>query len=214
MAQKKIKNTVQKKSTTKTISKKTKTLASKKKTSSAKKKEKVVFVSGGFDPVHIGHVRMFKEARALGSRLVVVINNDHWIKLKKGHAFMPDYERKEIIEAFSYVDEVRLSSHVEGTTDMSISEDLRKIRPHIFAKGGDRHSGNIPETPVCEEIGCTIVNDIGYGGKVQSSSWLIAKSKEMMEETKKQNAKKQVKSVAKKSTKKAVKKPTNKAGKK
>ena len=194
MAKKKTTKTAQKKTTTKvskTISKKVKTVASKKKTSSAKKKnKKVVFVSGGFDPVHIGHVRMFKEAKALGHKLIVVINNDHWIKLKKGHAFMPDYERKEIIEAFESVDEVYLSSHKEGTTDMSISEDLRKFRPHIFAKGGDRHSGNIPETPVCEEIGCTIVNDVGYGGKVQSSSWLIAKSKEMMEKTKKKMVKK------------------------
>jgi D-beta-D-heptose 7-phosphate kinase/D-beta-D-heptose 1-phosphate adenosyltransferase len=200
-----VKKVVQKQSTRK-VSKKHVVVQKKQAPKQVKKQKKVVFVSGGFDPVHIGHVRMFREARALGDKLIVVVNNDHWIRLKKGYAFMPDYERKEIIESFESVDEVYLSSHVEGTTDMSISEDLRKFRPHIFAKGGDRHSGNIPETPVCEEIGCKIVNDVGYGGKVQSSSWLIAKSKEMMEETKKKQAKKQAKKVVKKVTKKVSKK--------
>ncbi len=142
-------------------------------------KKIVVAVSGGFDPVHIGHVRMFNEAKKLGHHLVVILNNDNWLRLKKGYVFMPENERKEIIEAFEAVDEVVISSHEENTTDISICNDLRKIRPHIFAKGGDRHSGNIPETPVCKEIGCTIVNDIGQGGKVQSSSWLVNKAKEV-----------------------------------
>ena len=142
------------------------------------KSKKIVMVSGGFDPVHIGHVRLFQEARKLGDELIVVINNDSWLKLKKGYAFMPAHERKEIIEAFGVVDRVILSSHKKNTKDMSISEDLRSIRPHIFAKGGDRHRGNIPisEVLVCEEIGCTIVSDIGFGGKIQSSSKLIKKS--------------------------------------
>ena len=132
-------------------------------------------VSGGFDPIHIGHIRMFKEAKKLGDELVVLINNDNWLRFKKGYVFMPQEERKEMIEAFEIVDKVVLSSHKEGTEDISINEDLRIIRPHIFAKGGDRHSGNIPEAEVCREIGCEIVNDVGHGGKVQSSSWLVNK---------------------------------------
>jgi D-beta-D-heptose 7-phosphate kinase/D-beta-D-heptose 1-phosphate adenosyltransferase len=146
-----------------------------KKKSPAKKTKKVVMVSGGFDPVHIGHVRLFKEAKKLGDELVVVINNDNWLKLKKGYVFMPEHERKEIIEAFEAVDRVILSKHKKNTKDISISEDLRVLRPHIFAKGGDRHRGNIPtpEVLVCEEIGCQIVNDVGFGGKVQSSSELV-----------------------------------------
>lgn len=145
------------------------------KKSSAKKSRRVVMVSGGFDPVHIGHVRLFQEAKKLGDELVVVINNDNWLKLKKGYVFMPEHERKEIIEAFHAVDRVVLSSHQKNTKDISISKDLRSIRPHIFAKGGDRHRGNIPtpEVLVCEEIGCVIVNDVGFGGKVQSSSDLV-----------------------------------------
>lgn len=135
-------------------------------------------VSGGFDPVHIGHVRLFNEAKKLGDELVVVINNDNWLRLKKGYVFMPQHERKEIIEAFEAVDRVILSSHKEDTTDISISEDLRTLRPHIFAKGGDRHTGNLPtpEVMVCSEIGCAIVNDVGWGGKVQSSSELVKKA--------------------------------------
>lgn len=134
-------------------------------------------VSGGFDPVHIGHVRMFEEARRLGDELVVVLNNDNWLRLKKGFVFMPENERKEIIEAFQAVDRVVLSSHKKNTKDISISREIRSIRPHIFAKGGDRHVGNIPtpEVLVCQEIGCEIVNDVGFGGKVQSSSDLVKK---------------------------------------
>lgn len=136
-------------------------------------------VSGGFDPVHIGHVRLFKEAKKLGDELVVVINNDNWLKLKKGYVFMPEHERKEIIEAFEPVDRVILSGHTPGTKDISISKDILALRPHIFAKGGDRHVGNIPspEVLVCDEIGCKIVNDVGFGGKVQSSSELVKKAR-------------------------------------
>ena len=137
-------------------------------------------VSGGFDAVHIGHVRMFEEAKKLGDELIVLLNNDNWLKLKKGYVFMPESERKEIIEAFEAVDRVVLTSHKKNTKDISISKDLLAIRPHIFAKGGDRHSGNIPtpEVLVCGKIGCKIVNDIGFGGKVQSSSELVKKAKE------------------------------------
>jgi len=146
-------------------------------TAKKSKKKKIVMVSGGFDPVHIGHVRLFHEAKKLGDELVVVINNDNWLKLKKGYVFMPEHERKEIIEAFHPVDRVILSSHEEGTNDISISKDILALRPHIFAKGGDRHAGNIPspEVLVCNEIDCVIVNDVGFGGKVQSSSELVKK---------------------------------------
>src|SRR3989344_4107394 len=124
------------------------------KKSSPQKTKKVIMVSGGFDPVHIGHVRLFNEAKKLGDELVVVINNDHWLKLKKGYVFMPEHERKEIIEAFEAVDIVLLSSHKKNTKDISISKDLKSLRPHVFAKGGDRHHDNIPapEVLVCKEI--------------------------------------------------------------
>lgn len=144
----------------------------------AKKTKIVVAVSGGFDPVHIGHVRMFNEARALGDELVVILNNDNWLKKKKGYAFMPEKERKEVLEAFRAVDRVVLTTHRPDDPDMSVVRALREVRPDIFANGGDRKVNNVPEVPVCDEIGCAMVFNVGKGGKVQSSSWLIAKQKE------------------------------------
>lgn len=133
-----------------------------------------VVVSGGFDPLHIGHIRMFKDAKKMGDKLIVILNNDNWLKKKKGFVFMPDFERKEIIEGIGCVDEVILTSHKEIPDDMSVCAELRKIKPDIFANGGDRTSKNIPEIDVCKEINCQAVFNAGYGNKIQSSSWLLA----------------------------------------
>jgi len=139
------------------------------------KKPRIIAVSGGFDPIHIGHVRMFQEAKKMGDKLIVILNNDHWLLKKKGYVFMPQEERREIIKAIAGVDEVVLTSHGPATEDMSICNELKKIRPHIFANGGDRTKKNIPEIPVCKAIGCKMIFSIGHGGKVQSSSWLVKK---------------------------------------
>lgn len=143
----------------------------------SKPTKRVVAVSGGFDPVHIGHVRMFNEARALGDELVVILNNDSWLTLKKGFAFMPEAERREVIEAFASVDRVILTSHTGDSSDMSVCAELAALRPHVFANGGDRKSDNIPEYALCEELGIEMEFNVGQGGKVQSSSWLINKAK-------------------------------------
>jgi cytidyltransferase-like protein len=140
-----------------------------------KRKEIVVAVSGGFDPLHIGHVRMFEEAKKLGDKLVVILNNENWLKKKKGASFMPEKERKEIIEALRCVDEVVLTLHPKNPKDMSICRELKKIKPDIFANGGDRKIDNIPEVEACQKINCRMVFGVGRGGKIQSSSWLIAK---------------------------------------
>ena len=71
-----------------------------------KKKKIIVAVSGGFDPLHSGHIRLFKKARSFGSELVVILNNDNWLKRKKGFVFIPQNERKEILEALKWVDRV------------------------------------------------------------------------------------------------------------
>lgn len=139
-----------------------------------KKKKIVVAVSGGFDPIHIGHVRLFNEAKKLGDELVVILNNDNWLKKKKGYSFMSQKERKEIIEEFQAVDRVVCTFHPENAKDMSVCKELKKIKPDIFVNGGDRTKSNIPEVPVCESIGCEMVFNIGHGGKIQSSSWLLA----------------------------------------
>jgi len=140
----------------------------------SKKKNKIrVAVSGGFDPIHIGHIRMFRRAKALGDELIVIINNDNWLRKKKSHIFMPEKERKEIIEAIGSVDKVVLTRHKKNTKDMSVCEALERIKPDIFANGGDRKKDNIPEVGTCEKIGCKMVFNIGEGGKIQSSSWLL-----------------------------------------
>lgn len=142
------------------------------------KKEVVVAVSGGFDPIHIGHIRMMQEARGYGDKLVVILNNDNWLMDKKGSVFIPQQERKEIIEAIRGVDEVVFTEHEPGEyfRDRSVCAALRKLKPDIFANGGDRKPDGdpAPEVAVCEELGIKMLYNIGHGGKVQSSSWILA----------------------------------------
>ena len=177
MAKKIVKNSITRPASKKATSKKKPTQKAAKKSG---KKPVVVAVSGGFDPVHIGHVRMFNEAKALGDKLIVILNNDAWLRTKKGQEFMGEKERKEIIEAFAAVDEVLLTSHEENDADRSVCRELAKVRPHIFANGGDRKPDDdpVPEVTLCESIGIEMVYNVGAGGKVQSSSWLLAKHKE------------------------------------
>lgn len=143
---------------------------------SPQKAKKVVMVSGGFDPVHIGHIRLFEEAKKLGDELVVVLNNDNWLRFKKGFAFMPENDRKEIIEAFRFVDRVHLTNHEENTSDISVCREIELIRPHIFANGGDRKHDNIPEYDICNRLGIEMVFNLGEGGKIRSSSDLVKKA--------------------------------------
>ena len=140
-----------------------------------RKKISVVAVSGGFDPIHVGHVRLFRSARRLGDKLVVILNNDNWLKQKKGHVFMPEHERKEVIEALESVDKVVITRHRKRPKDMSVCTELRRVHPDIFANGGDRTADNIPEVALCQKLGIKMIFNIGHGGKVQSSSWLLRK---------------------------------------
>lgn len=153
-------------------------------------KKKIVAVSGGFDPLHIGHIRMFKEAKALGDELVVILNNDNWLISKKGFAFMPEHERKEIIEAIECVDRVIITTHEIGNyfnpDYKSVCDSLRVLRPHIFVNGGDRKPDGdpVPEVALCQELGIEMVYNIGTGGKVQSSSDLIKAANEKVSKLK------------------------------
>ncbi|RJQ29509.1 cytidyltransferase [Candidatus Parcubacteria bacterium] len=145
-----------------------------------KRKKVVVAVSGGFDPIHVGHVRLFEAAKRLGDILVVILNNDNWLRKKKSHVFMPQEERKEIIEGLRAVDGVVLTAHRPNPADMSVCRELRKIKPDVFAQGGDRNTANIPpcEVELQRDLGFRIVENVGRGGKVQSSSWLLRKYSE------------------------------------
>ena len=153
-----------------------------------KKKEVVVAVSGGFDPIHAGHVRLFENAKKLGTKLIVILNNDNWLRKKKHVIFMYQKERKEIIEGLRAVDKVVLTGHPKNPKYMDVSRELARLKPDIFANGGDRHNKNTPEIPVCQRIGCRMAWNVGHGGKVQSSSWLLAKyHEEMKKHEKKKN---------------------------
>lgn len=131
-----------------------------------------VLVGGGFDPCHIGHIRHFKKAKSLTTDaiLIVCVNPDEHMIKKKGYCFMPLRERMEIIKEFRCVDKVVVNIDKDGTC----AESLRHYKPDIFAKGGDRVPGNLPqnEIDVCKELGIKII--YGVGGQLNSSSKLVA----------------------------------------
>ena len=124
-----------------------------------------VAVSGYFDPLHIGHIEYFEEAKKLGDILIVILNNDYQARLK--NSFMPQEERAKIIKSLRMVDKVFISVD----EDKSVCKSLELIKPDIFAKGGDRYSYEIPETEICRKLGIKIVD--GLGKKIQSSSGLL-----------------------------------------
>tara|TARA_Y100001937_G_scaffold120371_1_gene177478 strand:- start:309 stop:737 length:429 start_codon:yes stop_codon:yes gene_type:complete len=137
------------------------------------KNKPIVAVSGGFDPIHIGHVRMIKEASEMGD-VVVIANSDSWLMRKKGYVFMPYIERQEILYAIKGVVDVVEAKDDDGT----VCDTLRKIKPDIFANGGDRKKGNVPEYIVCSELNIKMHFGVGGSDKPQSSSWLVNKLKE------------------------------------
>lgn len=133
-------------------------------------KPKIVMVSGGFDPIHIGHLRMFQEAKTLGDELLVVINSDAWLIRKKGKNFMSSKDRKEIIKGFACVDYV----HVLESDRDDVTEAIELFKPAIFANGGDRKAPkDIPEKQVCKKHKVKMIFNVGHGGKVRSSSSLL-----------------------------------------
>jgi D-beta-D-heptose 7-phosphate kinase/D-beta-D-heptose 1-phosphate adenosyltransferase len=133
----------------------------------------LIAVSGGFDPVHIGHVRMIRDASRYGD-VMVIINSDEWLQRKKGYVFMPYEERAEIMGNIKGVTIVTSVNDSDGT----VCDALRRHRPDAFANGGDRKTENTPEMDVCEEIGIQMMWAIGGNNKPQSSSWLVNKLKE------------------------------------
>ena len=136
--------------------------------------DKLIAISGGFDPIHIGHIRLIKAASELGS-LVIILNTDEFLMRKKGYVFMPLAEREEVLENIKGVGRVVVSID----EDDSVSRTLELVKPAIFANGGDRDSAKeIREAAVCSRLGIQMIFDVG-GGKIQSSSDLIHKAKVM-----------------------------------
>jgi D-beta-D-heptose 7-phosphate kinase/D-beta-D-heptose 1-phosphate adenosyltransferase len=133
---------------------------------------KIVLVTGGFDPLHSGHIEYFKAAKQLGNLLVVGINSDDWLARKKGKAFMPAVERKAIIENLYQVHKVIEFNDNDGSAIDAIRQ-VKEMFPRnkvIFANGGDRTRDNIPEM-VFDDV--EFVFGVGGTNKANSSSWIL-----------------------------------------
>ena len=134
-----------------------------------------VAVSGYFDPIHVGHIEYLEMARKLADKrglesaslwgeLIVIVNNDYQCELKKGKSFMSEEDRLRIVQSLKVVDKAFLSVDKDG----SVCESLAIIKPDIFANGGDRSVGEIPETKVMKKYNIEMVD--GLGSKIRSSS--------------------------------------------
>ena len=146
-----------------------------------KNNQKIVIVSGYFNPLHSGHIDLFKSAKKLGKELIVILNSDDQVKIKGSFPFMDEKERKKVIESIECVD----LAYISIDKDKTVCETVKKIHKSltkkdslsfIFANGGDRNKKNVPENDVCKDLNIKMVYGIG-GEKRQSSSWLIQKTK-------------------------------------
>jgi len=134
---------------------------------------KIIVVSGGFDPIHSGHIAYFKHAKKYGNKLIVALNSDQWLENKKGKAFMPYIERNEIIRNLGCVDEVINFDDDEIGSAINALKKVKKLYPNdqiFFANGGDRDKSNIPEMSV---DGVEFLFGIGGNDKKNSSSWIL-----------------------------------------
>jgi|TARA_R110000824_G_scaffold20875_2_gene78271 cytidyltransferase-like protein len=136
------------------------------------KQKTTVMVSGGFDPVHAGHIRMILEASKTGD-VIVIANSDQWLFRKKGFVFMDFEQRAEILNAVKGVIIVDSVDDSDGT----VCDAIRRHNPTYFANGGDRGRTNTPEQQVCEELGVKMLWSVGGDEKRDSSSELVKRVK-------------------------------------
>ncbi len=138
------------------------------------KKEKAVIVSGYFNPIHKGHLDLFKKGKEIGDKLWVIVNSDFQRELKGSSEFMSDTERLEIVKAIRYVDYALISSDRDRTQCYTLQQFHEMFGDRydlVFANGGDQNNDTIPEKEVCEKLGIELID--GLGDKIQSSSWLL-----------------------------------------
>ena len=137
-------------------------------------KKNIIILSGGFDPVHKGHIRMFKEA-SLNGMVVAGLNSDQWLIRKKGKFFMPFVERKEILESIRYIDLVKSFDDSDDTACSLINKINNEYSENyniFFGNGGDRTNQTTPEIKFCNDNNIDLIWGLG-GGKIQSSSELL-----------------------------------------
>jgi len=143
---------------------------------------RIVVVSGGFDPIHSGHIAYFKSAKSHGNKLIVALNSDAWLEKKKGKFFMPFDERKAIVESIKFVDQViGFKDDAKGSC-INALEEIKKRHPNddiYFANGGDRDKKNIPEMSVSD---INFIFSVGGDDKKNSSSWILNKWQYYFEE--------------------------------
>tara|TARA_B100000925_G_scaffold2202_1_gene1713 strand:- start:2418 stop:2894 length:477 start_codon:yes stop_codon:yes gene_type:complete len=149
------------------------------------KKYKVILISGGFDPVHKGHIECIQNAKKLADEVWIGLNNDSWLRRKKGKSFMKENERAFIMESLRDVDYVYIMNPLIHGDDTAIDFIDHARRKYInengdlpkgvmaFGNGGDRTETTTPENDVCNSYGIESV--WGLGDKIQSSSWLLEK---------------------------------------
>lgn len=140
------------------------------------KKSRLIIVSGYFNPIHKGHLELFKRAKDLGDYLFVIVNSDLQRELKGSNEFMKEDERLEIIQNIKSVNHSMISIDKDRTqceTLKFLFEKYSKTYKLTFANGGDQNNDTIPEKEVCEELGIKLID--GLGKKIQSSSWLLKK---------------------------------------
>lgn len=130
--------------------------------------DKIVVASGYFDPLHVGHIEYLERAKSIGRILIVIVNNNEQAIQKKGKPFMDEFDRLKIVKSLKSVDIVHLSIDKDLSVCKTIEMLCSMCKIDIFAKGGDRLRGNIPETDTCLHYGIEVVD--GLGGKTRSSS--------------------------------------------
>ena len=140
-----------------------------------KKKYDYALVSGGFDPVHVGHLRMFQDAKNLSDKVILLLNNDEWLVKKKGKPFMNEAQRKEILGEFKSISKVIIQTSSEKSSNKAIEEFVlnNPNKTICYCNGGDRSNiKNIPEAEICQKLGVNLEFGVGGEDKIESSSQL------------------------------------------